>query len=268
MSTSRRRRQCRLTASHCDGASATIDPTNATSKAARRGTGQEQDASVGARLPRCRRPKGAPDPMSIVLVARSQREWLHSRSLEIKTKHHVRRYAQPVTDEPFLTACCSLKRRCQSAGPRSSRQKPPGWSGTDSLRLGRGGQGVTSPGLSKGDHTRSGAYPAGAEDALRAVSKCWQRDGPDGSSVINPGAIASMTARMCSHCPQDTGNGPAKRNTPPPGSRMVNSKSHVVYLHAVPPANSRLTSVNSAYAEFGSAYPARASLMARYRFVV
>lgn len=146
--------------------------------------------------------------------------------------------------------------------------KPPGWSGTDSLRLGRGGQGVTSPGLSKGDHTRSGAYPAGAVDALRAVSKCSQRDDPDGSSVINPGAIASMTARMCCHCPQDTGNGPAKRNTPPPGSRMVNSKSHVVYLHAVPPANSRLTSVNSAYAEFGSAYPARASLMARYRFVV
>jgi hypothetical protein len=40
-STSRRRSQQRLTASHCDGARATIDTTNTTSKAARtRGRGK------------------------------------------------------------------------------------------------------------------------------------------------------------------------------------------------------------------------------------
>ena len=40
-------------------------------------------------------------------------------------------------------------------------------------------------------------YLPGAADTGIAVSKRSQPDGSDGSSVINPGAIASMTARMC-----------------------------------------------------------------------
>jgi hypothetical protein len=43
------------------------------------------------------------DPMSIVLSSReATAKWLRSRSLSIKVKHHVRRYAQPVTGDPFL----------------------------------------------------------------------------------------------------------------------------------------------------------------------
>jgi hypothetical protein len=52
--------------------------------------------------------------------------------LGIKIKHHLMRYAQPVTDEPFLTVCGLTRSdpveqaRCQGEG--SPLATEPGWS--------------------------------------------------------------------------------------------------------------------------------------------
>src|SRR5262249_36399116 len=82
--------------------------------------------------------------------------------------------------------------------------------------------------VDRGPGDRNSSYLLSAADTGMIVSNRSHLDGSDGKSMINPGAITSMTARVCSHCLQDTGKGPMKRNTPPPGSMMVNSRSKLM----------------------------------------
>jgi DDE family transposase len=117
--------------------------------------------------------------------------------------------------------CCSSHRGANA--PALARSNGPGTTATESRNP------VSRPAPATEHRPRSTSADSHPEqqDQIR-LRGIGPRGGSDGSSVINPGAIASMTAWMCSHCPQDTGNGPAKRNTPPPGSKMVNSRSRLM----------------------------------------
>jgi hypothetical protein len=109
-STSHRRSQRRLTASRCDGASATIDTAAVTSKAAgTRERDRSRDASVCVLL--C---VGASRWCTRTLrqsfrEREANAKWLQVWAPVTETKRHVRPYAQYVTDDPFLNRVSQVR---------------------------------------------------------------------------------------------------------------------------------------------------------------